>query len=331
MMSSKTAGIIIIGDEILKGHTRDTNSGFLLNNLWTLGVKVEKLSVVPDSVEMIADEIKEFSMKYSIVITSGGIGPTHDDVTMLGIAKAFDKELQEHKQMKNILENLCFSGGINMNESITKMSKLPKSASLKFPSQVDNEKEITFPLITVENVFIFPGVPEYFEKTFLAFSDLFISHETNVYLYKLYVTNDESEIAEVLTKTDSLFKNDVHLGSYPSVSEHNFKVKVTLESGNIKSIEDAYKFLLKELPEDSVAHVKKYSPNSRDSYKEIYKPGCKRIRNVSCTEGKFLVNHNRWFCKVLETFSSQDRKAVGLNLVRTTFHKPAVILYKSLS
>ncbi len=70
-MSTKTAGIIIIGDEILKGHTRDTNSGFLLSKLWTLGVKVEKMATLPDDVEVIAQEVKDFSSKYSIVISSG--------------------------------------------------------------------------------------------------------------------------------------------------------------------------------------------------------------------------------------------------------------------
>eukprot|EP00794_Sanderia_malayensis_P011026 gene11026-12190_t len=284
MADAKTAGIIIIGDEILKGHTRDTNSGFLLTNLWTLGVKVEKLVVIPDNVDMIAEEIRKFSSKYSIVISSGGIGPTHDDVTMLGIAKAFDEELEESKTLKDVLEKLCVANGISINESISKMAMLPKSACLRHSTQDEDDTTASYPLITVRNVHIFPGVPEYFERSFLAFSDLFLSPGTNIYLYKLYISVDEPDIAEVLTRTDERFKEKVHLGSYPIISESNLKVKVTLESSCLNSMEDAYELLLKELPAGSVAHVKKYSPNSRHTYKEIYKPAGRKMRNISCTE-----------------------------------------------
>ncbi|KAJ7392741.1 FAD1 flavin adenine dinucleotide synthetase [Desmophyllum pertusum] len=98
--SKCTAGIIIIGDEILKGHTKDTNSHFLLKKLWSLGVKVGKVSVISDDVEEIAREVKKFSSRFSVVITTGGIGPTHDDVTMQGIAKAFEEDLVLNEDLK---------------------------------------------------------------------------------------------------------------------------------------------------------------------------------------------------------------------------------------
>ena len=83
-----TPGIIIIGDEIVKGHTKETNSLFLLKKLWSLGIKVGKVSVISDDLDEIANGVRNFSSLFSFVIATGGIGPTHDDVTMAGIAKA---------------------------------------------------------------------------------------------------------------------------------------------------------------------------------------------------------------------------------------------------
>jgi len=90
----KTAGVVIIGDEILKGQTQDTNTYFLAQNLRQLGVGLQRVSVIPDDLDIIADEVKNFSKKFDFVLTSGGIGPTHDDITFEGVAKAFDRKVE---------------------------------------------------------------------------------------------------------------------------------------------------------------------------------------------------------------------------------------------
>ena len=286
-MASKTAGIVIIGDEILKGHTRDTNSSFLLSQLWSLGVKVQKVSTISDDIDQIAEEIKFFSSKFSVVITSGGIGPTHDDVTISGIAKAFDEDLECNSDMVHILQKLCASENVTLNESLMKMAMLPKSATLKFSyPENDDKSQVTFPLINIHNVYVFPGIPEYLEKSFTKFSHLFHAPDCKVYLYKLYVSVDESEIAKALTEVDSTFCENVHLGSYPCVDESNYKVKLTLESGDLKTLEAAYEHLVKQLPPGSVLYAKKYSANSRDMYQEVFKPGQRAGRLNSVTDGK---------------------------------------------
>ena len=288
-MASKVAGIVIIGDEILKGHTRDTNSSFLLSHLWSLGVKVRKVSTISDDIDQIAEEIKHFSSKFSIVLTSGGIGPTHDDVTIAGIAKAFGEPLEYNSTMADILTQLCALENISMNESIMKMAMLPKSAILKFPSLEDNENnKIVFPLIIVHNVYVFPGVPEYLEKSFMRYSYLFHEPDCKFYLYKLYVSMSESKIAKALTEVDSTFSDNVHLGSYPCFDEKRYKVKLTLESGDLQILEAAYELLLKRLPPGSVCYVKKYSANSRDMYKEEFKPGHRPGRLNSVTDGMYI-------------------------------------------
>ena len=285
-MATKTAGIIIIGDEILKGHTRDTNSAFLLSKLWSLGVRVEKVSTIPDEVKSIAEEIQQFSAKYDIVITSGGIGPTHDDVTISGIAQGIGEELENNEQMKNILEKLCASEETIVNESILKMAMLPKSMLLRFPNDAGKNDKVLFPLMNVHNIYIFPGIPEYLERSFLKFSYLFHVPESTFFLYKLYISVDESQIADALTEVDRNFTEDLHLGSYPFVNEKNYKVKVTLESGSEETIEKAYELLIQRLPTGSVLYVKKYSPNSREAYKEVFKPGHRVDRLTSVTEGE---------------------------------------------
>jgi FAD synthetase len=102
MKSSKCAGIIIIGDEILSGKVQDVNSFYLACELRALGVDVRRISVIPDEVDLIAKEVTEFSEKYNYVFTSGGVGPTHDDVTMAGIAKGFGVRLIEHPEIKSM-------------------------------------------------------------------------------------------------------------------------------------------------------------------------------------------------------------------------------------
>ena len=286
MMAGKTAGIIVIGDEILKGHTRDTNSSFLLAQLWSLGVKVGKVSMISDDIEQIAQEVKDFSKNYSFVFTSGGIGPTHDDVTISGVAKAFEEPLKRHPEMSDVLQKLCALDKTVVNDSVLKMALLPESARLLFHSEGQNNAEVNFPLITVHNVFIFPGIPEYLERSFTRFSHMFNAPETKFYLYKLYVSVGESEIADALTNVDSNFKEYLHLGSYPCVDEKSYKVKVTLESEEVAKVEAAYNLLIKELPNGSILRVKKFSPNSRDAYQEVFKPGCRAGRFNSITEGE---------------------------------------------
>ena len=99
-MKKPSAGIIIIGDEILKGQTQDTNTHFLATNLKSNGIQLKRVVVIPDEIETIADEVKTFSDKFDFVLTSGGVGPTHDDVTYEGVAKAFEDTTFLHPELE---------------------------------------------------------------------------------------------------------------------------------------------------------------------------------------------------------------------------------------
>ena len=117
---STSAGIIIIGDEILKGQTQDTNTHFLATNLKSLGVQLKKVVVIPDDIDVIAGEVKKFSENYDYVLTSGGVGPTHDDMTFEGVAKAFDDKTFLHPEMEELIRNYFK----DVNEAVLKLGQV---------------------------------------------------------------------------------------------------------------------------------------------------------------------------------------------------------------
>src|SRR5262245_53940816 len=148
---AKTAGIIVIGNEILSGKTRDENSLFLARELRDLGVDVRKVSVIPDERKLISLEVREFSGSYDYVFTTGGVGPTHDDLTMDGVAAAFGRRISRHPELEATLRRYYPPEHIEAN---LRMADIPDGAKLH------GGAGILFPVIAVENVFIFPGVPE---------------------------------------------------------------------------------------------------------------------------------------------------------------------------
>ena len=152
---STNAGLIIIGDEILKGQVQDTNSHFLTKHLHQKGIRVAKISVVPDDIAVIAAEVKTFTKTFDYVLTSGGIGPTHDDVTFEAVAKAFDCKCEHHPKLvamckawfkKDQLSDPCF-----------KLAYIPLKSQLNFGLDKKSGKLMIYPIVSVQNVFIFPG------------------------------------------------------------------------------------------------------------------------------------------------------------------------------
>ncbi len=124
---SKTAGIVIIGNEVLSGKTQDTNSHFLCKELRALGVEVQRILVIPDEIQLIGKEIVPFSRQWDLVFTTGGVGPTHDDVTMSGIAQGFGVKLIRHHDLERRLHE---RHGENINQARLKMAEVPEGAEL---------------------------------------------------------------------------------------------------------------------------------------------------------------------------------------------------------
>src|SRR5262245_37739159 len=160
-----TAGIIIIGNEILTGKVQDENTPYLLRELRRQGVDVPRVHVISDVIADIAHDVAEFSRTYDYVLTSGGVGPTHDDVTMEGVAAAFGGRLWRNAEMTGML--LGALRGREPNASHLKMCTLPVGATLIA------SKDLWFPLVQVRNVFVFPGIPRLLQAKFDAARDLF--------------------------------------------------------------------------------------------------------------------------------------------------------------
>uniref|UniRef100_H2YMQ1 FAD synthase n=1 Tax=Ciona savignyi TaxID=51511 RepID=H2YMQ1_CIOSA len=249
----KTAAILIIGDEILKGQTQDTNSSFLSKSLHDLGVVVKKISVVGDDIQEIAAEVKNFSKLYDLVLTSGGVGPTHDDVTLPAIAHACGEELFPHPTLVQLCEKHFGVKALDSPEM--KLAHVPRSAILHFGVDTLKAEKLKFPLIAVENVYIFPGIPVLLQRLFTNLIHLFKSEDT-FHTRTLLVNCFETEIAETLQACVEKFEGTgVSVGSYPDWSNNYYKVKLMLESTNPDAVSAAVTFLQQNLPQDRVVDV----------------------------------------------------------------------------
>ncbi len=238
-----TAVILVIGNEILSGKVVDANSPYLCRELRSLGVDVERVVVVSDAIEVIAGEVKSMSQNYDWVFTSGGVGPTHDDVTMDGIAAAFGVPMVLNDSIVARLER---AQGKPLNESMIKMAKVPEGTVL-----ID-AGDLWFPVVNIENVYILPGIPELLQKKFDSIRERFRGEP--FVLRRVYVKQRESDIAEGLRVLLTEFP-DLMLGSYPKIGEQAFHVMLTLECRDEAYLQRALEALLARLPEDAIHKV----------------------------------------------------------------------------
>ena len=240
---ARTAGIVIIGNEILSGKVQDANATYLVRELRLLGVDVMKISVIPDDIDVIASEVATFSRQFDIVFTSGGVGPTHDDVTIEGIAKAFGRRVIRHPDLEHILRTRY---GPDLNEARLKLTEVPEGVLLL------SEDGLWLPAVTIENIYIFPGIPDLLRQKFEAIKERF--REQPYVLRKVYVKDGEGTIAASLHGLLQEFP-ELLLGSYPEIHNPHYKVMLTLESKNEQYVQLALTRLLNLLPTGSVHQV----------------------------------------------------------------------------
>ena len=232
---SKTAGIVVIGNEILSGQTRDQNAPYLLQQLRDLGVDVRRVSVIPDEPSAIRDEIRSASGRLDYVFTSGGVGPTHDDVTIAGIASAFGRSLQRSSELQEILQRYYQEA---MTDATLRMADVPEGAVLLGGDRT------WFPVIVVENVYIFPGVPEILARKFDGIKERF--RQAPFHTVNLFLRAEEERLAVVLEDLVGCFPG-LRVGSYPTLTEPTHTLKLTLESKEASLVDRARSLLLEKL------------------------------------------------------------------------------------
>lgn len=242
-MPGKNAAIIIIGNEILSGKTRDVNTSFLTRELRELGISVQRVVVITDDIDDIAKTVRAYLKRYDLIFSCGGIGPTHDDVTMAGIALGLERPLIQHPML---LERLKKNYGSELNAAQLKMTEVPKGTELIF------SEALRVPVLHFKQLYIFPGIPELLVRKFNAIKEGF--REAPFYLVKLYIALRESDIAahlyEILEQYPLL-----QLGSYPKLNKSDHKIVLTLESKEKPYLNQALQALLAVLPAGAVVKI----------------------------------------------------------------------------
>ena len=225
------AAIIIIGNEILSGRTQDVNVVAISNWLNELGVKLEEVRIISDMEDSIVKTINDVRKKFNYVFTTGGIGPTHDDITSRSIAKAFNLSYGYHKEAYEILEQ--YYDKSEFNDGRKKMSMLPDKASLILnPSSAA-------PGFIVENVFCLPGVPSILKSMLGGLNDK-IKGGKKILSKTISIRTVESEIAESLEEIQNKFK-DIDIGSYPFFKQGKVGVSIVIRSTEENLISICYR------------------------------------------------------------------------------------------
>ena len=226
-MSVSTAAILIVGNEILSGKTEESNARFLIGELRELGIELRRIVVITDSVDEVAAAVKDLSSLFDIVFSSGGVGPTHDDVTIEGIARGFNEPVIRHPQLETRIRQYF---GDRMNESRLRMADVPRG------SELIEAPDLRWPVICCRNVYVLPGVPELFRMKFQAIRERFRANP--FFVRAIYTSEDEFELAERLSEVALAFPS-VMVGSYPNFSSTDYRVKLTLESKDEKAVQEA--------------------------------------------------------------------------------------------
>ncbi|HXG67665.1 MAG TPA: molybdopterin-binding protein [Blastocatellia bacterium] len=242
-MRQKTAAIIVIGNEILTGKSEEKNASFLIGELYRLGVALRRVVYIPDDVDDIARTVRECASGHDYVFTSGGVGPTHDDVTIRSIARAFDREVTRHPELETLIRGYF---GDDVDEARLRMADTPAGAHLVYG------EGLRWPVLATENVYILPGVPEYFRSKFEAIKERFRAEP--FYASAIYTREDEFDIAPRLNEVTAAHP-EVEIGSYPEFANPEYRVKVTLESKRAEAVAAARDSLLKLLDSARVVRV----------------------------------------------------------------------------
>ena len=238
----KTFGIIIIGNEILSGKTIDTNSNLVCRKLTSLGLSCKQVVVIPDDENIIIEKVNHFREEFDFVFTTGGIGPTHDDITANSVSKAFSVPLILNKVAKKRLEK--HYSDEPLTQARLKMAYLPTSANL-----IDNPVSIA-PGFFLENVYVLPGVPKILEAMLDQLTKKF---SKNKKFENKTITTILSEgiIGDYIANIQKKYSS-IEIGSYPYFKKNSFGVSLVVTGDDKKSVDEVVNIIFAYLKKKKV-------------------------------------------------------------------------------
>jgi molybdenum cofactor synthesis domain-containing protein len=235
-----TAAIVVIGNEILSAKVADENGPWLARQLRALGVDLRRIETVPDEVPVIVDSLRRAREAGKWVFTSGGIGPTHDDVTIAAVAQCLGRRVVPDER---ILSSLRTHFGERLNAARRRLAEVPEGATIDWcPGSL-------FPVISVENVAVLPGPPVLFQEGFGRIRDRY--RAAPIFSRALYFGIGEGSLAEHLNAAVAEFPA-VSIGSYPRFDDADYRVKVTFDGRDEDEVRRAAAFLRARIPAEAV-------------------------------------------------------------------------------
>jgi molybdenum cofactor synthesis domain-containing protein len=233
---TRTAAALIIGNEILSGKIIDTNTTFLARGLFELGIELRRVVVCPDEVQTISEDLTALRNSHDLVFTSGGVGPTHDDVTIDGVAASFGLPVVRSEAVEKMIRHYY---GDRATEAHYRMANMPEGG------EMIRSSDAPWPTVVIENVFVLPGVPEIFE---LKFTDLRkrLDQGQGFHSEAVYTLSGEGEIASLLERIANDFPG-VMVGSYIKWKAEDYRTKVTFDGSDRDAVTKAADTLIAEL------------------------------------------------------------------------------------
>ncbi len=229
-----TAAVVIIGTEILTGKFADENAPFLIGRLRSLGLDLGRIVVVPDQMPVMVEELRRCISGFDWVFSTGGVGPTHDDLTFPAVAQAFGVPLVREPILERMIQSK-----FGENAAALRMAEIPEGAELWW------DGEIAWPQVVMKNLVIFPGVPKLVRMKFDAICHRFSG--VPVQTRRIHTLADEAEIADVLTTAAQRWPG-VDIGSYPRFEERPHRVIVTMEARDPEALDACAAWLLLHVP-----------------------------------------------------------------------------------
>ncbi len=239
-----TAAIIVIGDEILSGRTKDKNIGYIAEHCTNIGIQVKEVRVVPDDEDIIVGAVNELRARFTYVFTTGGIGPTHDDITADCIAKAFGVSIDVDQRALDLMMPAYKARGVEITPARLRMARIPDGADL-----VENSIS-TAPGFMLDNVITMAGIPNIMQVMLDAVTPR-LRKGRMMHSQSIDLDHPEGGIADMLKEHQALYP-DVAMGSYPTMRGNRPCTQLVLRSIDASELQEAYDGLMNKLQNQSL-------------------------------------------------------------------------------